>query len=314
MFTESYYDNVNSDDDDDDLDKFISQATAQTGASNNVHSTKKYKETDIDDIRDELDLISDRTPQKNNLADRLNSPRRTLSKRSEAGSVASSSQSSNTPQQAKVVMEQGVLKSAKFVEENSSHFGLANAGKLPNSNDSLHDSNRNSQAAEYEMEIPRPRIYTDSDATYSVAQGNDPIVSKKRVNSLYAGPGGPMQLPPDDSDRNESRNSDQSNELVHEYEHQLNLKLQTLSENCDSGFDGMGPESESFTTRSASSGQQSLLPKLRKRWGTGSDSGSSSGVRGDGGTLNSSEGRYSAHMDINFFEGKQFDDEVSLRI
>ena len=45
-----------------------------------------------------------------------------------------------------------MLKSAKFVEENSSHFGLANAGKLPNSNDSLHDNNRNSQAAEYEME------------------------------------------------------------------------------------------------------------------------------------------------------------------
>lgn len=330
MYRDSFYDNVSSDNDDDDdesdsddesldNDEWLANGDhGDHGVKNSNKDSNQYRETAIDNIAN-LDSLSDnktlagtvKAPSCGGLARSLNSPKRTHSKRSESGSVASSSQSSNTPQQAKVIMEQGVLKSAKFVEENSSHFGLANAGKLPNSStDSLHSAaNRHSRGQEFDMELPRPRTYTDSQATYSVTDVTDPIVRNKRTTtSLYAG--GPIMLPPDEGSRRQnhqqqqqSRNSDQSNDLSQLYENEA--RLQALSENCDSGFDGMGAESETLTTRSASSGQPSLLAiphKSRKRWGTGSDSGSSSGMRGDGGTLTSSEGRYSGNMESDFFE------------
>ncbi|XP_071502543.1 protein still life, isoforms C/SIF type 2-like [Diadema antillarum] len=184
----------------------------------------------------------------------------------------------------------GVLKSAKFIEDNAANFELANTIRVAgHHNEALNDNFISSSRA-------RTMTCGQNGRGRQEAGAQTRGTKARRSHSFNAR----TALSGNNNSVQESQEYlEEVNTMLQDYE----AHLRNLQDNSDSGFDGTLPESESFTNHSASSGAAPSLPPWRKRKaGTiGSDSGSSSGMRGDNGTLTSSEGRHSQH-DVDFLD------------
>ncbi|XP_041463268.1 T-lymphoma invasion and metastasis-inducing protein 2-like isoform X2 [Lytechinus variegatus] len=224
---------------------------------------------------------------------RTSSPRRFVGPGSNSTSPRNaSSVDSHSPS---LPLGPGVLKSAKFIEDNAANFELANTIRIAGNH---HETmNGNFISPNRAMTL---KYGNSAGGRLENGAGNAP--KTKRSHSFNTRT--TNSLSNDNNVDRLERYNEEDNTLVQDYE----AHLRNITDNSDSGFDGTLPESESCTNHSASMGQGPLLPKWRKRKTFGSDSGSSSGVRGDNGTMTSSEGRHSQH-DVDFLDstdGKDF--------
>ena len=224
-----------------------------------------------------------------NSAGRTPSPRRYIGSNSSPrgrSNIESKARSANIP------LGPGVLKSAKFIEDNAANFELASTIRLAgNHNEPMNGNFIN----------PNRSKSLSGNHARTLDQGPNSSAKPKRSHSFNTRHMNPMNN--DNIDRSDLYLED-VNHLLQDYE----AHLRNIQDNSDSGFDGTLPESEACTNHSSSSGPIHALPKWRKRKAgvIGSDSGSSSGMR-DAGTLTSSEGRHSQH-DVDFLDSPDHKD------
>ncbi|XP_030850377.1 protein still life, isoforms C/SIF type 2 isoform X3 [Strongylocentrotus purpuratus] len=226
---------------------------------------------------------------------RTSSPRRYVGTGSNSTSPRSASTVDVNTHSPSLPLGPGVLKSAKFIEDNAANFELANTIRIAGNHHETMNGNFISPNRS------RTLKYGNNAGGHSEnGTGNTP--KTKRSHSFNTRT--TNSLSNDNNVDRLERYREEDNTLVQDYEAHLRI----IQDNSDSGFDGTLPEGESSTNHSMSIGPGALLPKWRKRKTFGSDSGSSSGMRGDTGTLTSSEGRLSQH-DVDFMDstdGKDF--------